>query len=254
MEKGGNFFTRWGQFYEDTAVAVFEKVMRIPVGKSNYWQHPKYEWLYATPDGLIDDQTILEIKNPWKQCHDTVTPPYMAQMQTQMPCAERTKAFFMSQCIRTDKAKIWNVNYSISYYNWMMPQLEHWHNSACGIINLDLSKFNRTPPHVDYELVCEVPSLKAVLGSIPVSDELFTSASCKWGSVPVLKSESAKARGLASSTRPNIPRFGVIPKGVEYDWSGSGTKNKRKIPERSSNRISKVAKVRDLFPTKFQGF
>jgi hypothetical protein len=54
-EKGGNFFTRWGNFYEDTAVSAFEKVTGIPVGKSNYWQHPKpeYHWLYATPDGTI---------------------------------------------------------------------------------------------------------------------------------------------------------------------------------------------------------
>lgn len=193
MEKGGNIFTRWGNFYEDTSVAVFEKILGISVGKSNYWQHPNpdYHWLYATPDGLVDQETVLEIKNPWKDVHDTIPPEYMAQMQTQMTCSERKKAFFMSTCIHKDKAAIWKLNYSSVYHDWLMPQLRHWHDTAVdpnGI--LDLSLFDRNPPHVDFELVCEVPSLKAVLGSIPVYDEIFSRAACVWGSQPVFRSKT----------------------------------------------------------------
>lgn len=281
FEKGGNIFTRWGNFYEDTAVAVFEKVLRIPVGKSNYWQHPdpSLYWLYATPDGLIDIETILEIKNPWKQVHATISPEYMAQMQTQMSCAERKKAFFMSQCIKTDKAKIWKLNYSTTYYNWMMPQLQHWHDTAidpCG--ELDLTLFDRKPPHVKFELVAEVPSLKAVLGSIPVYDEIFSSEACRWGSTPVFRSERGRTMAEVGLEQPFIKRLrsGVLPADLKFDWNGAlfaqpeparphsgvvprdvdGTQapNKSRAPDFGDQRPQKQIKIRDLLPTEAEFF
>lgn len=62
--------------------------------------YPYEDWLGASPDGLIGDDAILEIKCPWslrkggefKSIKDQ--PHYHAQMQIEMHCTGRNRAFF----------------------------------------------------------------------------------------------------------------------------------------------------------------
>lgn len=161
----GNFFTRRGNFYEPLCFKVFEAAIGIPVQPCSIWQSEKWPWLYATPDGLIDKDTGLEVKNPYSHMHKAPPPHYMAQMQVQMHCSDRIRTYFMSQCLEEDRARIWMVDYSQTYMGWLMPQLEHFHNTAVDPEGkLDLSLFDMTPPYVPFELLKEVESVVDLVG------------------------------------------------------------------------------------------
>lgn len=163
----GNWFTRRGNFHEPHCIEVFEAALGIKVQHSNMWQSEEYPWLFATPDGLIDEETGLEVKNPYNHVHTEPPPHYMAQMQIQMHCSNRKKTYFMSQCIKEDCARIWMVYYSPSFFNWLIEQLQYVHDAACETsTKLDLSRFDFRPPFVSYELVKYIPSLTELVGEI----------------------------------------------------------------------------------------
>jgi putative phage-type endonuclease len=163
----GNWFTRRGNFHEPHCIEVFEAALGIKVQHSNMWQSEEYPWLFATPDGLIDEETGLEVKNPYNHLHTEPPPHYMAQMQIQMHCSNRKKTYFMSQCIKEDCARIWMVYYSPSFFNWLIEQLQYVHDTACDPSEkLDLSRFDFKPPFVPYELVKDIPSLTELVGEI----------------------------------------------------------------------------------------
>lgn len=164
----GNWFTRRGNFYEPTCFKVFEAAMGIKVNESNIWQSEEYDFLYATPDGLIDDETGLEVKNPWAHMHREPPPHYIAQMQIQMHCSNRKKTYFMSQCLKENCARIWMVYFSQTYFNWLMDQLQYFHQAACDPdAELDLSRFDFKPPFVAFELLKEITSITDLIGEIP---------------------------------------------------------------------------------------
>lgn len=165
----GNWFTRRGNFYEPVCFEVFEAALGIHVNNCNMFQSSEYDWLFATPDGLIDDETGWEVKNPWGKVHHDPPPHYMAQMQIQMDCSNRKKQYFMSQCIKLNCAKVWLVHYSAAYKAWMMPQLEYLNtcaNMGLDSKDLDMSMFDFTPPYVRYEFIAEIPSLTDLIGEI----------------------------------------------------------------------------------------
>jgi putative phage-type endonuclease len=199
----GNWFTRRGNFYEPVCFKVFEAATGIPVIPCVMWQSTEYDWLFATPDGLIDDDTGLEVKNPWGHMHAEPPPHYMAQIQIQMHCSNRTKQYFMSQCITENCARIWLVYYSPTYMAWLMPQLEYLHD--CVVLDLpveklDMTKFDFKPPYVRYELVTTALSLTDLIGEIeefpePPPDYLQGAINRKRGrSAPVNKYEVAQER------------------------------------------------------------
>ena len=96
----GNAATEYGTFHEEYALADFPHQRSIqPVG---FVVHPDFDWLGASPDGLIGDNAVLEIKCPFglrneenpqfksidEQDH------YYAQIQIEMSCTGREICYF----------------------------------------------------------------------------------------------------------------------------------------------------------------
>jgi putative phage-type endonuclease len=77
---------------EDTARQIYEIVRDIKVEQVGFIDHPVIEMAGASPDGLLPDNGILEIKCPIETTHTTnllerVLPSrYKAQVQWQMAC------------------------------------------------------------------------------------------------------------------------------------------------------------------------
>ena len=57
----------WGQKFEDISVMLYEKMYNTKVIDLGCLPHPKYEYLAASPDGLVISEVnngrLLEIKN-----------------------------------------------------------------------------------------------------------------------------------------------------------------------------------------------
>lgn len=93
-EFDGNVATRWGTMNEDGARAEYELETGNTVEKCGFFTHN--DWLGASPDGLVGDEGLIEIKCPYG-ARDTgrfktaeEQPHYYAQMQIQMFVAGKT--------------------------------------------------------------------------------------------------------------------------------------------------------------------
>jgi len=90
-----NSAMEWGTTQEPFARAAYEAFTGTMVEEIGFVQHPKIEWAGASPDGLIDDDGLVEIKCPnTATMIDTlltgkVPQKYYIQMQMQMACTQR---------------------------------------------------------------------------------------------------------------------------------------------------------------------
>jgi putative phage-type endonuclease len=90
----------WGRANEANAIGLFELSTGLDVKKCGFF--PYEDWLGASPDGLIGDDTILEFKCPYGIRNKTnpVTfkrldqTHYYGQIQIEMLASGRTKAIF----------------------------------------------------------------------------------------------------------------------------------------------------------------
>lgn len=93
---------QWGTEQEADARMVFEIGTGRAVREVGFIDHPTLPMCGASPDGLIGDDTIIEIKCPMSATHiafvrtGVIDPQYYAQMQWVMGCTGRAQAWFIS--------------------------------------------------------------------------------------------------------------------------------------------------------------
>lgn len=90
----GNIATNYGHANEATARMTFEMSTGLDVQETGF--HTYEDWAGASPDGLIGADAVLEIKCPFKGIKKSLSdqPHYMAQLQWEMLCTGRKKAYF----------------------------------------------------------------------------------------------------------------------------------------------------------------
>jgi len=71
----------WGRANEATAIGLFELETGLTVEKCGFF--PYEDWLGASPDGLIGNDTILEFKCPYGIRNKPVPVPFKPLLQTQ---------------------------------------------------------------------------------------------------------------------------------------------------------------------------
>ena len=127
-EFSGNIATQWGQTHEPMAILDYEMSAGLEIREVGFVTHPEYEWLGASPDGLIGADAVAEIKCPFGQRKKAVPefksaldqPHYYAQMQVEMACTGRSVCHFYQWSPNGDKIEIvpadadwWNKNFPI---------------------------------------------------------------------------------------------------------------------------------------------
>lgn len=139
----GNPATDYGTRMEIHAKLHFEKVTGLiadPVGFVTY-----SDWLGASPDGLIGDTAVLEIKCPFKFRKDPNPvfvslldqPHYYAQVQIEMLATDRNMAYFVQYApdygdvfdadYREEKAHIVTVSRDEEWLDENLPKLKAFH-------------------------------------------------------------------------------------------------------------------------------
>ena len=97
-----NSFMQHGTEQEPFARIAYETKMNLFVEQIPFMDHPKIEWFGCSPDGLVAEDGLIEIKCPNTTTHleyiDGGKPPakYIPQMQTQMACTGRKWCDFVS--------------------------------------------------------------------------------------------------------------------------------------------------------------
>lgn len=88
-EFDGNDATRYGEAHEADAIDAYEQRFGTIVVPSPLVPHPQYEFLAASPDGLVGDRGLVECKCPYRARYTAPSAEYIAQMQLQMLCTDR---------------------------------------------------------------------------------------------------------------------------------------------------------------------
>jgi putative phage-type endonuclease len=101
-ESFNNAAMQWGTDQEPLARAAYEAVVDVLVDEIGFVVHPTIGNAGASPDGLVGDVGLIEIKCPNTATHidtvlsDKVPSKYIPQMQWQMACTQRKWCDFVS--------------------------------------------------------------------------------------------------------------------------------------------------------------
>jgi putative phage-type endonuclease len=97
-----NAAMQWGTDTEPLARAAYEIAFDLMVTEVGFVDHPNIAMAGASPDGLVKDDGLIEIKCPNTATHietllnDTIKSEYKTQMQWQMACTGREWTHFVS--------------------------------------------------------------------------------------------------------------------------------------------------------------
>lgn len=109
---------RRGTELEPIARALYEVAYDTAVAQVGFVIHPVLEMAGASPDGLVGESGLVEIKAPRPHVHldyiESGKPPakYLPQMAWQCICAQRTWCDFVSYCeVMPDDLQLYVVRY-----------------------------------------------------------------------------------------------------------------------------------------------
>jgi putative phage-type endonuclease len=94
----GNEATAHGQAHEVDAITAYEQSRGVMVyGGQEIVLHPEHDFLAVTPDGLVGDDGMVEVKCPFRAryTHISEKPDYEAQVRLQLECTGRAWCDFV---------------------------------------------------------------------------------------------------------------------------------------------------------------
>lgn len=125
----GNIATNYGQSHEEEAILDFTLETGLDVVETGF--HTYEDWAGASPDGLIGDDAILEVKCPYGKRNggefETAQEQehYGSQMQWEMLCTGRAKAYFWQWSPHGHKLEI--IDRDDDWLNEHIPVLRQFH-------------------------------------------------------------------------------------------------------------------------------
>lgn len=112
---------QWGIDHEDDARTAYEVATGECVDLVGFIQHPSIDWLGASPDGLVGDDGLIEIKCPNTVTHlkriraGIVPEEYKPQMLIQLLCTGRKWVDFVDFDPRLkgeyERLRYWTIRY-----------------------------------------------------------------------------------------------------------------------------------------------
>lgn len=120
----GNEATDWGVEHEPTAIKLYTDLAAVgaKTEQVGFIPHPSLDWLGCSPDLLVNDDGLAEIKCPFsKSIYADIPAYYMAQMQGQLQITGRQWCDFV---VWTPEAMtVQRVFKSNDYWDWLHIRL-----------------------------------------------------------------------------------------------------------------------------------
>lgn len=126
-----NIVFQYGRLNEKFALADFEDETFLSVKETGFNVSEQYEWLGASPDGLVGDDAIIEIKCPFSKRESSdfksikEMPHYYAQVQIELFCTNRKKAYFFQWSKVGNKLE--TINIDNDWLDENIPLLEEFY-------------------------------------------------------------------------------------------------------------------------------
>ena len=138
-ESYSNSAMQWGTDTEPLARAAYEMATDYMVDEVGFVEHESLSMCGASPDGLVGEKGLIEIKCPNTSTHietlinGTIDNKYMLQMQWQMACTDREWCDFVSFDPRMPEPlqlKIIRVNFNEPLVTDLENQVEQFLNEV----------------------------------------------------------------------------------------------------------------------------
>lgn len=131
---------------EPTAREIYEHLTNVKVEQTGFVNHHKIEMAGASPDGLVGDDGIIEIKCPIETTHTTnllerkLPSKYKAQVQFQLACTQRQWCDFIS----------YNPNFE--------PRLQ--------LIHIRVERDNEYIEHIEFEILKFLAEIELLINQL----------------------------------------------------------------------------------------
>ena len=127
-----NLAMKWGSLMEDCAAATYLNYWpNSEFHTTGIWQHKSCKWLGISPDGLVNDDIVVEIKCPFMNGNQfpyrAIPAQYVCQAQFEMFVTERIKMHFIVWTPRT--TKVYEMVFNDPFVNACLGELEAFHES-----------------------------------------------------------------------------------------------------------------------------
>jgi len=155
----GNIATEYGSLNEPIAQLDYTNKTGNAVHECGFFVHPEYDWLGASPDGLIEldngELIVLEIKCPYSKRNDLMPEfksiyqqkHYYAQLQLEMACANVKKAHFYQWNKHVDSVEM--VFFDNAWFSDALPKLRAFYELYLSDLNNPAHLESLTPEIVD---------------------------------------------------------------------------------------------------------
>lgn len=135
QESYKNAAMEWGNEQEPFARMAYEAKMNVLVEKTGFWKHPYKDWVGVSPDGLVGEDGLIEIKCPNTTTHleyifdDVVPTEYRKQIQMQLWVTGRQWCDFVSYDPRLPEN------------NQLFIKRMAWDGELTAIMGIEINKF-----------------------------------------------------------------------------------------------------------------
>jgi putative phage-type endonuclease len=120
----------WGTTHEDLAIKLFERITKLKVFEVGLKIHPLYRFLGATPDGLVEDDSILEIKCPLtRSIWGPIPFEYWIQMQIEMEVFGANKAYFFQVEYPEGRYRLKVIYRDRVWFKEVLPKIRNYWSS-----------------------------------------------------------------------------------------------------------------------------
>tara|TARA_Y100001972_G_scaffold122467_1_gene168142 strand:- start:875 stop:1741 length:867 start_codon:yes stop_codon:yes gene_type:complete len=112
----------WGTKNEKNAIKDYMVRTGNVVTSHGFFEHPDYNWLGGSPDGLVGEEGMIEVKCPFvnKVCHNKIPPVYYCQVNGLMEILDRKWCDFVSWT--PTEMKIYRVYKDSDLFNFLFDR------------------------------------------------------------------------------------------------------------------------------------
>ena len=130
VEFSGNFMTQYGTNNEPNGLLEYSIMSRAEVFPTGFHMHRTLPWLGGSPDGLVGDKGLVEVKCPFgnkKPMWEDYTIPlqYFVQVQVLMEVTDREWCDLIAW--RPNEQRVWRFERYRDFMQSILPAMANFH-------------------------------------------------------------------------------------------------------------------------------
>lgn len=129
----GNEATQWGQDNEMNGIVDYSVLTENVVEATGLHVHPMYSWLAGSPDGLVGDVGMIEVKCPFyrkNKLHDTIPLHYYVQMNALLEITGRQWCDYI--CWSPCGMRVYRVHRDSYLFQYLLTIYGQFYSAMCN--------------------------------------------------------------------------------------------------------------------------